>query len=139
MPRTSNVSKTANPRRSPTNRVARRNDRRRFVPFVVPGLAIVVAIAGCSPQIKPERTVPVANKTVELHQLFTDPNGYTVYRFWDQGDYRYYVVGPNGAQMLPSTTRETTDTVTGTQFIPVETHGGNGGGGGGGGGGGHHK
>ena len=40
---------------------------------------------------------------VEVHRLFVDPNGYAVYRFYDLGEPRYYVVAPGGrdAQVLP--------------------------------------
>jgi hypothetical protein len=48
-----------------------------------------------------------------------------VYRFYDQGDYRYYVAGPNGAQMLP-TTHTVADTTTSTEVVTVESSGGKG-------------
>jgi hypothetical protein len=78
-------------------------------------------LVGCySP--KPERVLPVSNNDYQIDQLFTDHNGCTIYRFYDQGDYRYYLVGPAGAHMLPSTTRVTeTPTQTQTIVVPVET------------------
>ena len=59
---------------------------------------------GCRSAPPPERPVAVSNSGFSLDQLFTDDRGYTVYRFYDKGDYRYYVVAPDGtAQMVPST------------------------------------
>jgi hypothetical protein len=84
-----------------------------------------ILIVGCATPTPPERTLNVSNSGYKLDELFTDGKGYTVYRFYDQGEYRYYVVGPNGAQMLP-----TTKTVheTDTEVITVDG-GGSGGGG----------
>jgi hypothetical protein len=65
--------------------------------------------------------MPVSNAGYHLDELFTDPRGYTVYRFYDYGDYRYYVVGPNGgAQMLP-TTKIVTETTADAPIIFIET------------------
>jgi hypothetical protein len=117
------------------------------------GIVMTLA-AGCGvPNPPPERTLDVSNPGYKIDMLFKDPNGVTVYRFFDQGEYRYYVVGPDGAHMLP-----TTKTVHDTEIETIDVggdvdgggghghggggHGGGGGGGhggGGGGGGGHHK
>jgi hypothetical protein len=86
--------------------------------FRVALAAAVIAVGGCTKTL-PQRTLQVSNKAYELDELFTDPRGYTVYRFYDSGDYRYYVVGPNGAQMLP-TTRTVTETTTSTDTIILE-------------------
>ena len=84
-------------------------------------LAMAAILIGCYSQ-KPERTLPVSNKDYQIDQLFTDNNGCTIYRFYDQGDYRYYLVGPAGAHMLPSTTRVTeASTQTQTIVVPLET------------------
>ncbi|HWE02342.1 MAG TPA: hypothetical protein VG326_08010 [Tepidisphaeraceae bacterium] len=87
------------------------------------GLAFIIGVVlnGCNVQPPPERTAVVYGHV--LDQLFTDQRGNTVYRFWDQGDFRYYVVGPSGApQMLPNTTH-VTDTTTTT----IDTDSGGGG------------
>ena len=56
---------------------------------------------------KPDQTLSVSNAGYSLDKLFTDPNGYSVYRFIDRGEFHYYVVGPNGGQMVPgSATRD---------------------------------
>ncbi len=62
-----------------------------------------LCLAACR-QPQPERTFPVSNHEYKIDQLFTDPNGVTIYRFWDYGDYRYYAIGPNGVQMIQSPT-----------------------------------
>ena len=89
------------------------------------GLAGAVALAisgfgtgGCA-EAQPERTVAVSNDEYSLDELFTDQRGNTVYRFFDNGDFRYYVVGPNGVQMLP-TTRTVTETTAEPQTIHIE-------------------
>jgi hypothetical protein len=73
---------------------------RRLVVLSIPAL-----LAGCAAKAPPpEKRVEVSNVGFQLDQLFTDARGYTVYRFYDKGEYRYYVVGPDGgAQMLPTT------------------------------------
>lgn len=69
------------------------------------------ALTGCAKTTPPERKVEVSNSGFALDQLFTDDRGNTVYRFFDKGDWRYYVVGPDGrAQMLPSTRTARDDT-----------------------------
>ena len=96
-----------------------------------------LSLSGCGvlfpAQVPPEKSLPVSNSAYQVDQLFTDKNGCTLYRFFDKGDFRYYLVGPAGAQMLPSTTH-VTDTTTDTVVIDSGT-----GGGGGGHGGGHKK
>jgi hypothetical protein len=77
---------------------------RHYLPFTLfVLLAVTLAVVGGCAKAQPQRTLPVSNQGYKLDELFTDSKGYTVYRFYDQGDYRYYVVGPNGAQMLPTT------------------------------------
>jgi hypothetical protein len=91
------------------------------------GALLLLALPGCTQQPPPEQTLQVSNRGYQLDQLFTDPRGNTIYRFYDEGDYRYYVVSPNGGvQILPTTrTVNTTGYVgTTTTFVPVETHGG---------------
>jgi len=66
-------------------------------------LTLMTLSIGCG-GTKPDQTLSVSNAGYALDKLFTDPNGYSVYRFYDRGDFRYYVVGPNGAQMVPSST-----------------------------------
>ncbi|HEV7302185.1 MAG TPA: hypothetical protein VGN72_22800 [Tepidisphaeraceae bacterium] len=66
-------------------------------------LMLCLLSTGCG-GTKPDQTLSVSNAGYALDKLFTDPNGYSVYRFYDRGDFRYYVVGPNGAQMVPSST-----------------------------------
>lgn len=90
----------------------------------------VSLLTGCALQPPPPEQVLQVHGH-ELDQLFTDPRGNTIYRFYDQGDYRYYVVAPNGGvQMLPTTR---TVTVTETDVVEVDTGGDASGGGGGGG------
>jgi hypothetical protein len=83
------------------------------------GVVGLPLFAGCVIAPKPEKTVPVSNHAYQVDQLFVDPNGCTIYRFFDQGDYRYYIVGPNGAHMPPTTT-----TVTETDVVTVDGDGG---------------
>ena len=95
-----------------------------FALLVASALALIAA-GGCA-NAKPQRTMQVSNSAYQLDELFTDPRGYTVYRFYDYGDFRYYVVGPNGAQMLP-TTKTVTENATGTETIYIvkeRDHGG---------------
>jgi hypothetical protein len=66
--------------------------------------AAALLLAGCQ-QPQPERTLAVSNHQYQIDQLFTDPHGVTIYRFWDYGDYRYYAIGPNGVQMIQSPTQ----------------------------------
>src|SRR3954451_21441236 len=86
------------------------------------GLGLVL-IGGCTQEPRPEQTVQVSNRAYQLDQLFSDPKGNTVYRFYDQGDWRYYVVGPNGVQMLPSTRTVVQTVPTSTGFLALETRG----------------
>jgi len=79
-----------------------------------------ITVTGCVAAPKPQQRVQVSNPDYQLDELFTDPRGYTVYRY-DDGDSRYYVVGPNGAQMLPTTT---TKYVTEANTVYVESGGG---------------
>jgi hypothetical protein len=76
-------------------------------------------LTGCVHQPPPQQTLPVSNPSYKIDLLFKDPNGCSIYRFFDQGDYRYYVVGSNGsAQMIPST-HTVTETDTDTVYVPV--------------------
>ena len=69
-----------------------------------PLVLLSVLLPACSLAVQtPEKVLPTSNKDYALNLLFTDENGIMVYRFHDQGDYRYYVVGPTGTHMLPST------------------------------------
>lgn len=73
---------------------------RRLVAIALPAVLLI----GCKAAPPAERQVEVSNAGFQLDQLFTDARGNTVYRFYDKGDYRYYVVSPEGgAQMLPTT------------------------------------
>lgn len=66
-------------------------------------LPALLLLAGCA-NTSPERTDEPSNKSYKIDQLFVDRNGYTVYRFWDEGEFHYYVVSPKGeTQVLPST------------------------------------
>jgi hypothetical protein len=97
------------------------NDRcTRLGSILVTALASIT-VTGCVAAPKPQQRVQVSNPDYQLDELFTDPRGYTVYRFYDDGDSRYYVVGPNGAQMLPTTT---TKYVTEANTVYVESGGG---------------
>ena len=94
--------------------------------WIIAGTLCVLWIGGCaSSQPPPEKNLSTSNKAYGLDQLFTDANGCKIYRFYDQGDFRYYVVGPSGAQMLP-----TTKVVTVTETVQVDSGGISGGGGG---------
>jgi len=65
---------------------------------------LAMLLGACSLAIQtPEKVLSTSNQSYPLNLLFTDEAGNKIYRFHDQGDYRYYVVGPSGAQMLPST------------------------------------
>lgn len=59
---------------------------------------------GCR-STRPDETLSVSNAGYSLDKLFTDPNGNSVYRFIDRGEFHYYVVGPAGPQMVPGTAR----------------------------------
>ena len=77
---------------------------RRMMSRVAIVVGSVCTLVGCQANPQPERRVDVSNVGYQLNQLFTDDRGYAVYRFRDQGDWRYYVVGPDGqSQMLPTT------------------------------------
>jgi hypothetical protein len=67
-----------------------------------PALLIAAAaalFAGCQ-GAPPERSLKTSNPAYTVDRLFTDPAGNTVYKFVDDGESRYYVVGPNHPQML---------------------------------------
>jgi hypothetical protein len=70
---------------------------------------------GCS-STKPDQTLSVSNAGYSLDKLFTDPNGYSIYRFFDRGDFHYYVVGPGGAHMVPGTTTRDSNAEVGVGF-----------------------
>ena len=59
------------------------------------GLACIV-VGGCAKQSVsgPAKT---NNPAVPVETLFVDPDGNTVRRFYDDGHYHYYVVGPKTA------------------------------------------
>ncbi len=95
--------------------------KRRAQTLAIASCCSLFVMCGCAAERLPEQTIPVSNNAFSLDELFTDKRGNTVYRFYDQGEYRYYVVGPNGAQMLPTTK---TVTVTETQTVEVDSHGG---------------
>ena len=99
----------------------------RAITLIACGMLPLLAATGCTQQPAPEQTLQVSNKGYQLDQLFTDPRGNTVYRFFDQGDWRYYVVAANGGvQMLP-TTRTVSSAAwvdTTTSFVPVDRLGG---------------
>lgn len=90
--------------------------------WIIPTILLLLVVNGCSPYQPPtpEQTLTTSNKTYSLDQLFTDRNGYTVYRFCDNGDYRYYVVGNGIAQMLP-TTQTVVDTETDVETVDVNS------------------
>ena len=88
-------------------------------------ISCLPAFTGCNALTgpHPEKTERTTNHDYEVDMLFTDANGCKVYRFYDCGEPRYYVFGPNGAQMLP-TTKTVTETVTETQTVYVDSGGG---------------
>jgi hypothetical protein len=98
----------------------------------IAGLRVVVVAAlgflgGCIQGPPPERSIKVSNPAYTVDQLFTDPAGNTVYRFYDNGDSRYYVVGPGGPQMTqPRKKEEETSTldVADTIDAPGGSHSG---------------
>jgi hypothetical protein len=108
-------------------------------------IALVSALAfstgGCiaGHPAPPQQTISVSNPAYKVDLLFKDPNGASIYRFYDQDDYRYYIVGPDGAHMLP-TTHTVDNSTTDTEIVDVDSgsHRDHGGDHGGGGGGGHH-
>jgi hypothetical protein len=101
------------------------------LPFFVGGCALVRPTP-------PQQTLSVSNPAYKVDLLFKDPNGASIYRFYDQGDYRYYIVGPDGAHMLP-TTHTVDNSTTDIETVDVDSgHDHGGGSHGGGGGGGHH-
>ena len=62
-------------------------------------LMTLFAAPGCgSPP--PVKTLRVSNPAYTVDELFTDPNGCTVYRFYDQGGYHYYTAGERAGQMI---------------------------------------
>ena len=87
---------------------------------IVLTLPLLITGLGCARAAPPQRTMQVSNQAYKLDELFTDPRGYTVYRFFDDGDYRYYVVGPGGAQMLPTTKTVTESTADSPEIIFVQ-------------------
>jgi hypothetical protein len=99
--------------------------------WIFAGTLCLAWVGGCisGKAVPPEKNLPTSNSGYSVDQLFTDANGCKVYRFYDQGEFRYYVLGPNGAQMLP-TTKTVTD--TDVETIDVDSGGGHGHGGGGG-------
>jgi hypothetical protein len=90
------------------------SDRRTPAPVWLAAALALLMVAGCARTPQPAKTAFVGNNGYQLDQ-FTDANGCTVYRFYDQGDWRYYVVGPNGPQMLPSS-RPVVDTTSGADM-----------------------
>jgi hypothetical protein len=80
-----------------TARTGRSIDVKRTALLII-GLLV---FAGCDDR-KAESTVSASNKDYKVEKLFTDDNGCAVYRFSDDGRYRYYVVGP-GAKSTAST------------------------------------
>jgi hypothetical protein len=94
----------------------------RLARFFAAALATIFVTACVAPP-EPQRTIQVSNPAYQLDELFTDPNGYTVYRFQDDGDSRYYVVGPGGAQMLPTTrTKYVNETTGNTVYVQTGGH-----------------
>lgn len=57
-------------------------------------LLFIVLLAGCS--IEPMGTRSTNNSKAKVEVLFTDENGYTVHKFYDAGEYHYYVT-PQGS------------------------------------------
>ena len=77
---------------------AKKAVKAKFVAAVL-ALAAVAGGSGCRGRA-PESTLRVSNRAYTIDRLFTDENGCTVYRFYDEGRYHYYVVDPRGAQMI---------------------------------------
>jgi len=48
----------------------------------------VVLVAGCTMR-GPEKVLSSSNVGYKVDELFTDPRGTTIYRFYDKGDWRY--------------------------------------------------
>src|SRR5690242_19324567 len=107
---------------------------RSFAAVVAMSLAASGCIVGHPPP--PQQTISVSNPAYKVDLLVKDPSGASIYRFYDEGDYRYYIVGPDGAHMLP-TTHTVDNSTTDTEIVKVDS-GHHGGGHGGGDGGGHH-
>ena len=79
-------------------------------------LFLLLSLGSCQLESAPQKPLQTSNPGYSVDQLFTDNNGVTIYRFYDMGDYRYYLHGPNGAQMLPTIER-VTETVTETVYV----------------------
>lgn len=58
-------------------------------------LWITLCVVGCNNSANPVKTQESNNPGVPVELLFTDDNGYSVYRFRDRGYTHYYVV-PKG-------------------------------------------
>ena len=68
------------------------------------GLAV-----GCDDRPPASVATPANNPAYQVDSLFTDADGYTVKRFRDRDEYRYYVVGPANARTEWSITRQGSD------------------------------
>ncbi len=55
-------------------------------------ICLVMLCVGCAREA--EKPIKVSNTNFDVEKIFTDENGYSVYRFYDEY-YRYYVTGPN--------------------------------------------
>lgn len=60
-------------------------------------LLCLLFLLGCS--IGPERKEKTTNDSAKVEVLFIDADGYTVKRFYDNTDWRYYVT-PAGGEMI---------------------------------------
>ena len=92
----------------------------RVLGLVVAAVVVGGMCAGCvgRTDAAPEAVVPTSNAAYRLERLFTDDGGRAVYRFRDRGEYRYYVAGPGGPQMVPSPTRPAADAGPATPTEP---------------------
>lgn len=61
---------------------------------LVIALALLAAVVTAGACADPEATVRTSNQSYDLARLFESPEGCHVYRFFDRGSYRYFVVCP---------------------------------------------
>ena len=70
------------------------NNWRLLACLVVAMFVLLAVTCGC--EIKPVGTNKTDNTDAKVERLFTDQNGYTVYRFHDLDGFHYYVVPSSG-------------------------------------------
>jgi hypothetical protein len=71
--------------------------------FTLLAAVLLALVMGCdqSAEKTAEKTAPVSNNNFNVELLFTDQDGYKVYRFRD-GEDRYYVTGPGNLRAMSS-------------------------------------